>query len=621
MMTHPIFRRALMFALAIVLIFSSVTMAQAAWLFGFGSSDAEPVIGGDEAVTAELPWGAEPAPAPTASPEELSAIAAQKGDENPGESEAEQMPEPSAAPDPKLPDKMQTDESSTLRVKLSSLGTPQALGLSFDGQYSVDGDKGFRIAKGTEASVAVDGGNLLLSAGGLSIDMGTQMHLVRHEEGAGIFIHENKYDTKYAGDLLLVNEGGTIVPIVYIDIDEYLYGVVPFEMSDSFPIEALKAQAVAARTYALARRQANERRNYDVVDTTADQVFRGLNEDYENAIAAVDATRYVAGRYKDTYATTYFSASNGGQTALPDQIWGYPGDYGYLDQREDPYDFANRNSVVKRIRIDADVAKIEAGLAKRIRDGVVAQFDGDVEALYVREIVPVEPKVAGTCMYTKLNFRVQIIAKKTNEFGEEVDAPDDLVITVPMDFYTYLKPDYALKINAADCEVISVRAHVLSAGEQPASFDIEARRFGHGVGMSQRGAQYMATAQEWDWTQILAFYYPGLTFAQMEFAQPQVQAIEALPASVGYARPKPTPKPTPAPLPALKAGEYYAHTKLAAKTSTLNVREQPSTDSRIVDVLTNGQRLLVMQELEGGWAEIKTAELHGYCSMEYLVRE
>ncbi len=613
-MSNPIARRALVLALAIVLTFSCVTAAQAAWLFGFGGSEANESVLGDVEVAAEIPWEAEAAPPPTMSPEDAAALSGSDA------AATEATAKPSAAPDVKLPEKLDTSETSVMRVKLSSLNEPVALGLSFDGQYSVDGDKGFRLAKGTEASVAVDGANLLLTVGGLTIDMGTKLNLVRHEAAAGLSIHENKYDTVYQGDLLLTNENGVIVPILSIDIDDYLYGVVPYEMADSWPLEALKAQAVAARTYALARRQANVKRNYDVVDTTADQVFRGLNRDYENAIKAVDATRYVAGRYKDHYATTYFGASNGGQTATPLQIWSYDGDYGYLDQREDPYDYQNKNSVVKRLTVNSNVEELDAGLAKRIRQGVTDRFDGGVDALYVRNIELADPKMPGTQMYRTLNCTVEIVASTTNEYGEEVAAPKSNLVVVPLNFYEDLKPNFGLKINSADCEVVSVKVERLQGDVNPVAFHIEARRYGHGVGMSQRGAQYMATAEQWNWTQILAFYYPGLTFSQMGFQKPEIQAIEALPASVGYARAKPTPRPTPAPLPALDEGEYYAKTQLATKTSTLNVREQPSTGAKVADVLTNGQKLIVMQALEGGWAEIRTAELHGYCSAEYLVR-
>ena len=66
-------------------------------------------------------------------------------------------------------------------------------------------------------------------------------------------------------------------------------------MSDSFPLEALKAQAVAARTYALRRKAASASRDWDVTDTTSDQVFKGYNPEYQNVAEAVSATSGVVG--------------------------------------------------------------------------------------------------------------------------------------------------------------------------------------------------------------------------------------------------------------------------------------------------------------------------------------
>ena len=81
------------------------------------------------------------------------------------------------------------------------------------------------------------------------------------------------------------------------------------------------------------------------------------------------------------------------------------------------------------------------------------------------------------------------------------------------------------------------------------------------------------------------------------------------------------PAPTPAPLPALSKGEYYAAVTVAGVDSTLNVRREPSTQSEILGVLRNGQRLIVEAETEDGWAKMKTAELEGYVMLSFIVKE
>ena len=152
-------------------------------------------------------------------------------------------------------------------------------------------------------------------------------------EENGLYIDESEKDTLYCGDLTVSTEGDGLRAVLKIQVEDYLYGVVAYEMSDSFPIEALKAQAVAARTYALQRKWQSAGRDYDLVDTTADQVFKGYDPEYQNVIEAVDATRGVVGLYDGAFAVCYYTASNGGQTALPSQLWGGVGDDGYLDDR------------------------------------------------------------------------------------------------------------------------------------------------------------------------------------------------------------------------------------------------------------------------------------------------
>ena len=133
-------------------------------------------------------------------------------------------------------------------------------------------------------------------------------------------------DDTYRADLVEVKEvgitlsGGGILTVLRVYVETYLYGVVPFEMSNSYPLEALKAQAVAARTYAMRAKSSSG--SYDLSDSASSQVFRGYNASYGNAIAAVDATRGVCLMYGGSYAQCYYTASNGGQTESVASAWG-----------------------------------------------------------------------------------------------------------------------------------------------------------------------------------------------------------------------------------------------------------------------------------------------------------
>ena len=260
-------------------------------------------------------------------------------------------------------------------VYLKSLGDPASLGMTLAGSYTVEGDRGFRFDRDTAIVLAADGESVLLSVGGLTIDMGPSMTLTRQAgpDGGenGIYIPESEKDTLYEGDLSVSVQDGGLRCILTIHIEDYLKGVVAYEMSDSFPLEALKAQAVAARTYAMGRKWVSATRDYDVVDTTQDQVYKGLDADYTNVIAAVEATRGVVGTYNGGFAMCYYTASNGGQTALATDIWGGEGDYGYLAMVDDPYDLENPSSLVNSVSFASDVSD-NAALKAMLEEGLAA---------------------------------------------------------------------------------------------------------------------------------------------------------------------------------------------------------------------------------------------------------
>ncbi|MEG2136148.1 MAG: SpoIID/LytB domain-containing protein [Clostridia bacterium] len=520
------------------------------------------------------------------------------------------------------------DESPLIRVMLKSLKQPTALGLTLYGNYAVERDAGFRFASESALSVAVDGENLLLQCGGLTINMGPSFTLTRHasEGRSGILIHETERENLYVGDLTLRNAGGVIEPVVTLDIEDYLYGVVPYEMSNGFPMEALKAQAVAARTYAL--RHVAPGKAYDVVDTPTNQTFKGFDAQLEATIAAVDETRGVTGQYDGDYAMCYFTATNGGQTELPGNIWGGSGAFGYLAMRDDPYDLENPSSAVKTLRLSSDPAQVDARIMQALVSGLTEQMAAlgysdeaeDIKVVSIESATPVKPKFEGGRMYTALRVGMQVSGKRLYQADPTPNAQttplnvQELVpqaLCVDLDFYGFLKEAYGLGLNGSDWEV-------LSSEKTADGFVLSSRRYGHGVGMSQRGAEQMAKAHGATWVEILSFYYPGMTLVRMDYARTPLVALSELPKSLGRVRARPTPAPTPAPLPALRGNEYYATVDVGANGSTLNVRDKAGTDGRLLGTYLHGQKVIVVGEVGNGWAQVKSAELSGYASMDYL---
>ena len=117
--------------------------------------------------------------------------------------------------------------------------------------------------------------------------------------------------------------GGNITAVNVVGLEEYLYGVVPSEMPSSWESEAIKAQAVAARSYALTRRdmKVHEADGYELCDGTNCQVYIGYTNESESARNAVDSTEGVLAYYNGQSINAVFFSSSGGSTDNSENVW------------------------------------------------------------------------------------------------------------------------------------------------------------------------------------------------------------------------------------------------------------------------------------------------------------
>jgi len=136
-----------------------------------------------------------------------------------------------------------------------------------------------------------------------------------------------------------------------VSMDQYVAGVVPYEMPTSWHGQALRAQSVAARTFAAYQRKQNMKRYYQICDTTSCQVYGGVGAEQESSNKAVQATKGEILTYKKRPAMTQFSASSGGWTAA--------GSAPYLVAKKDKYDGFSGNTV-HTWSTKVDVASLEA---------------------------------------------------------------------------------------------------------------------------------------------------------------------------------------------------------------------------------------------------------------------
>jgi len=138
---------------------------------------------------------------------------------------------------------------------------------------------------------------------------------------------------RYRGSIQVDVTGGKLRAINMVGLEQYLYGVVPSEMPYTWLPEALKAQAVAARSYALATRKTGA---FDLYPDTRSQVYLGIEHEKPSTNAAVDATAGTVVLYQGEVAKTYFFSTSGGRTASAEDVWGKP--VPYLVSVPDPYD-------------------------------------------------------------------------------------------------------------------------------------------------------------------------------------------------------------------------------------------------------------------------------------------
>ena len=377
-----------------------------------------------------------------------------------------------------------TTMDGTVRVYLSSLGSPSRLDITICGSYSLDGSGATALANGSTVTVGFNSttGQLTLTQNGVTTAMATDFRLRRHTTSAadnGVKISQARVSGNlYPGDLQFksVRSGGVykLYTIAHVFIEDYLCGVLPYEMGNSSPLESLKAQCVSARTYTVRAMNASTARSYDVVDTTNDQVYNGTPSGNARCVQAVQETRGLVSMNGNAYTATYYTASNGGQIESVRNIWGST-QYDYITVKDDPYDYQNPASVVRSFQVNKSGTQSNSTLGSLLNAKAQAVFGTQsVSIESIDAITPHTPRYAAPSrLYTKLDFDVTVTANGTRSAG-----------TLTFDIFSELETPLNMGINAASNELWTITATA-------SGYTVQARRFGHGTGMGQRGAMRM----------------------------------------------------------------------------------------------------------------------------------
>ncbi len=424
----------------------------------------------------------------------------------------------------------------------------------FQGNYALcdaDDQPQFLVNAGTDYTIAVNGSAIeVRTASGTVLYSGAAFYFKEYAPVSAS--QENYFQINgvvcYQGELNCHHStqedetGATATGLFLVNriyLEDYLKGVLPYEIGDNAGQEALKAQAVVARGYAV--KSTRSTGIFDVYSNSQSQVYKGMpatRTAYLSA-AAVDATRGLV--LKDSVGAiikTCYSASNGGYTEVATNQWSGSGDYGLAVLKEDPYDLAYSKNpsntysggkpYLEEVTIPASPTNLSAGeqanvdslkinaLLPALQEAGYAGLTAD--AVTVTAIAMAvnndcasaecarhhtEPNVCAHFCGLDVTFSGTVLLGGDSVPFSNVTAhikDTDLYVSGSYGFFSNSQLGKYWLIPQAD-GLGNVTGYVIRHG-----------RYGHGVGLSQIGAMQMASAEK-GYTEILDFYFSGSSLA------------------------------------------------------------------------------------------------------------
>ena len=327
---------------------------------------------------------------------------------------------------------------------------------------------------------------------------------------AGEGFHWARLESRtYSGVIEFIIRRNGVTAVNELRLEDYLKGVLPGEMNAAFPLEALKAQAIVARTFCLRHLgRLHREAPFDVCDDVHCQVFTGRGDSEKHA-RAVDETRSLCLTFRDELCETPYSAVCGGHTEAASNAWsgqGYPYLLGRLDavvpdHLQGALDLSSEEMARRWIRSRPQVncfvePEQESGFADYSRkyfrwqhrftreklESIIRTRVEDIGSLL--DIVPLRRGVSGRLIEVRL-----VGTRKAVTVSKELNIRRALSESALYSACFYIEREGA-------------------AGQLPRAFTIIGAGWGHGVGMCQIGAGILASRGT-DAAEILSFYYPG----------------------------------------------------------------------------------------------------------------
>ncbi len=336
------------------------------------------------------------------------------------------------------------------------------------------------------------------------------------QTGENLEISSKKEETlfldtvEYRGSVVVIRQSSSDMTVISkVGMNEYLYSVTPSEIPANSGIEALKTQAVCARTYAVENISRHASMGFSLCNSQHCQVYKGVSWEHKSTNRAVDDTDKQVLTYNGKIITAVYSASCGGITEDVQYVWGSP--YPYLKSVKDPY--------CKEVHweVPLNLSDIKAKLASKGYDF------GEIQSVEITEKTPagrvLKLQVTGSKM-TKVFERetARTILGFKSQFYDIVSQNTCRILTGSGYLYWNLSGrKIATATGVSDITGTSVRILTAENGQATVKnlpifsdeFVIKGQGNGHGVGMCQNGAMGLAE-NGYTYEQILKHYYTGV---------------------------------------------------------------------------------------------------------------
>ncbi|KAF0197037.1 MAG: stage II sporulation protein D [Bacillota bacterium] len=318
----------------------------------------------------------------------------------------------------------------------------------------------------------------------------------------------------------ILSRDNKFIVVSLMDIDDYLKGVVPREVSATWPSESLKAQAVVARTYAYANRGKHAAEGFDICTQSIHcQAYGAVERERETTNRAVDETRGIVLFFNGRPASTYYHSDGGGHTENVENVWSAPTPY--LVGVSDPYGVM-AGSTQSSWQIELTQQQMQAIVQHNGGDvGTILNVRTPARYLSGRVAELLLSGTRGSLLYTKqqprlLNGTSALFALRSTMYTVEVKSTPVIAASAQgQSTLSSLQNAYVATASGVSQLPVAAQYTVRSSSGTssidavPTSFVFNGRGWGHGVGMSQWGAKGMAELGH-SYTEILLHYYRGI---------------------------------------------------------------------------------------------------------------